>query len=239
MDQARNTDVDKIEDIASQLGHLTYQPELSFVERIFNKNFENEKHKEKFFENITRLLISFLEELQKHEKLLNQLKAFFSKDGLEINAELFENSRKLNNFFNGIIRLLIFFNRLESLNNKVNENIKSLRIEFQETVSQNISTNSGFIIEIKKIVKKIKAHFLYFETCQALGFNKIIEFETLKNLEISELFQLDLKAQEKPRCQICLHCLDLDSHTKLFSGDFHIACINYWINVIDNNSPFN
>lgn len=204
-----------------------------------DKSFQKESEKEKFIENITRLLISFLEELQKHEKLLSELKAFFSNENLVLNKEMFENSRKLMNFFNGIIRLLMLLNRMESLNSNISKGLNNFDRKFTEKIKDNINSNKDLFQDLNKIRSKIFEHYKFFEHFKNLNFNKLIEFDTLRNLAKKELFEIDLEETQKLRCQLCLHDLYCDLKTQIFSGEFHIICINYWINVIDNNSPFN
>ena len=213
--------------------------ELSSFEKILEKIFLGEIQKEKFIEIISRLLISFLEELNKYEDLLIEFKNFFSKKGLKLTNENFENSRKLINFFNGIIRFLVFFNRIESLNLKIKEDSDKINPITKNNFKQNILTNIDLINEIKKNCKKIFDIFAFFEKSNVLDFKKIIEFENLKNLKIKELFEIKFNELDKNRCHLCLHDLDVDLKTNIFSKDFHIICINYWINIIDNNSPFN
>lgn len=185
------------------------------------------------------MLISFLEEMHKHEKLLSDLKTFFAKENLELNKEMFQNSRKLINFFNGIIRFLMLLSRIDSLNSAINKQLKNCENKFIEKIQDNLNSNKELIQELGKIKNKVFEHFKFFERCKKLDFSKLIEFDTLKNLEIKELFEINLEEAQKLRCQLCLHDLDCDLKTQIFSGEFHIICINYWINVIDNNSPFN
>jgi len=184
-------------------------------------------------------LVSILEESQKFENLLSELKRFFIAEKLEITKESFENSRKLINFFNGILKFFIVFNRVESLNSIINDNLNSINKELVKNIKDNICSNKNFIEEIKKFQAKISSFFKFFQCCKHLRFNKIIDFEAFNNLEKKELFEINLDDIDKQRCQLCLHTLDSDMKTRLFSGNFHITCINYWINLIDNNSPFN
>jgi hypothetical protein len=71
-----------------------------------------------------------------------------------------------------------------------------------------------------------------------LDFSKLIVIDNLENSDIKELFEFDEININKKRCHLCLHDINIDGNTNIFSGDFHILCINYWINAIDNNSPF-
>jgi len=203
------------------------------------KNFDKESEKEKFIENTTRVLISLLEELHKHEKLLAELQCFFTKEKLELNEEMFQNSRKLMNFFNGIIRFLMLLSRLESLNSIIIKELSNCDKKFSEKIKDNVNSNQDLIQELSIIRTKIFDYYKFFEACKYLNFKKLIEFDTVKNLGIKELFEINLDETQKLRCQLCLHDLDCDLKTQIFSGEFHIICINYWINVIDNNSPLN
>jgi hypothetical protein len=212
---------------------------LSSFEKVLNKTFNKESDKLKFFENFTRLLLSFIEELHKYEKLLGHLKNFFAKENLELNKEMFQNSRKLINFFNGIIRHLMLFSRLESLNSKITKELNSFNKNFTEKIKDKISSNKDLIQDLNKIKSKIFDYYKFFEKSKNLNFNKLIEFDTLKNLDTKELFEINLEEIENNRCQLCLHDLDCDLKTHLFSEEYHIICINFWVNVIDNNSPFN
>jgi len=185
------------------------------------------------------LLISFLEELHKYEKFLGHLKFFFAKENLELNKEMFQNSRKLINFFNGILRHLMLFCRLESLNSKITNELNSFDKNFTEKIKDNIRSNKDLIQDLNKIRSKIFEYYKFFEKSKNLNFNKLIEFDSLKNLDIKELFEINLEEIENNRCQLCLHDLNSDLKTQLFSKEYHIICINFWVNVIDNNSPFN
>jgi hypothetical protein len=59
-------------------------------------------------------------------------------------------------------------------------------------------------------------------------------------LDLKLLNKLDEKNEIKDDklCLICMNELDIDNHTNLFSFDFHILCINFWLNCVDNRSPF-
>lgn len=133
----------------------------------------------------------------------------------------------------------MLLSRIESLNLKIKENLNAFDDKLIAKIKDNLNSNSDLLHELNKLKSEIFNYFKFFEKCGILNFSKLIEFESLKNLEIKELFEINLEEIEKNRCQLCLHELDCDLKTQLFSGDFHIICINYWINVIDNNSPFN
>ena len=204
-----------------------------------NKYFLKSSDKERFFENTTRILISISEQLRNFEKFMIDLKNFFKEDNFELNKEAFENSRKLMNFFNGIIKLFLLMNRLQSLNSKISANMKNMQKDLSESIASNICTNENLIQENEKLKIKILELFKFLENCKNLNFHKIIEFDTLKNLDIKEIYEINFERNERQRCLLCLHDLDVDLKTQIFSAEFHILCINFWINVIDNNSPFN
>ena len=151
---------------------------------------------------------------------------------------MFDNSRKLFNFFNGIIRIFFFINRLEALILFMKIHIDIISVEKRQSYKENVNKNLKILEEIKKERHEISKIFIGLQKVKTLDFSKLINIENLENSEIKELFEFDDSNIAKKRCQLCLHDIDVDGKTKLFSGEFHILCINYWINVIDNNSPF-
>lgn len=116
---------------------------------------------------------------------------------------------------------------------------KIINKENKDLIRENIKNNLKIFEDINFSRKEISKIFLILEKNESLDFKKLILIENLENSEIKELFVFDEENLGKKRCQLCLHDIDIDGKTNIFSGEFHILCINYWINVIDNNSPFN
>ena len=207
----------------------------SFIELLIKETFTTENDRSKFVENITRLLTSIKTEVHKDLKFLNELDEFFNKENLQLTKNMFDNSRKLFNFFNGIIRLFFLLNRLEALILFIKKNLN----DNKNNLNKNIEKDLKILDEIRNERKEINRIFVSLQKVKILDFSRLIEIDNLENSNIKELFEFDDKDIHKRRCQLCLHDIDVDGKTKLFSGEFHIICINYWINVIDNNSPFN
>jgi hypothetical protein len=63
-------------------------------------------------------------------------------------------------------------------------------------------------------------------------FNDIIE------LNLFRKFEQSTEIKNEKVCMLCLNDLESDIHTNVFSYDFHILCINFWLNCVDNKSPY-
>ena len=130
-------------------------------------------------------------------------------------------------------------NRLEALILFIKMNINDISLENIKLFKENLQKNIKTFDEITNERKEISLIFLNLQKLKILDFSKLILIDNLENSEIKELFEFDdSNTINKKRCQLCLHDIGVDGNTKLFSGEFHILCINYWINAIDNNSPF-
>ena len=178
--------------------------------------------------------------MDKHLNYLKELDIFFSKKKLEISKEKFDNSRKLYNFFNGIIRVFFLLNRIEALIIFIKSNLDEIsnQNKNKEFYKEQSSNNFKVFNQIKNERNEISNILLSLYKVKILDFSKLIVIDNLENSSIRELFEFDDVNIYRKRCQLCLHDINVDGNTKLFSGDYHILCINYWINAIDNNSPF-
>ena len=129
-----------------------------------------------------------------------------------ISIDIFRKNRKLSVFINSAMYFNIFAKRILESSKMLNpkENTKGL-----------LEISSESIMIIKNLNDE---------------FPDLID----EMLELRLLNKLDEKIEIKDDklCLICMNQLDIDNNTNLFSYDFHILCINFWLNCVDNRSPF-
>ena len=133
---------------------------------------------------------------------------------MNISTEKFKKDRKLLIFINAAMHFNIFAKRILDSSCIMN-------LEGVESRTELLKISSEAVIIIKNLNDQ---------------FPDLID----DMLDLKLLDKLDEKIQilDDKLCLICMNELSIDNHTNLFSFDFHIICINFWLNCVDNRSPF-
>lgn len=186
------------------------EPEnLTPIEKIYKYKLNNNKTLiDKLDSNYKFISRNLLNEIDKIMTKMEEISKFLSEN--EITIEAFKSNRKLQTFINSAITINLLCARLINLT-------KIFKKEASDLTSK--SDNLSKLIQ----------HIL--DTHHNL-FNSIIDMNLTKKLSHST------EIKNEKVCMLCLNDLDSDNHTNLFSYDFHILCINFWLNCVDNKSPF-
>ena len=149
------------------------------------------------------------------EKSLSKLIAFLNENKKFIQAQ-FEKDRKLINFLNSTVQFLFF-----------NDKFNSLLSELKE--KSDTSLRDKILIKLKTLIKTPTGIF---------PISQVIDIDSLNKLEqfIPKIRSDDIRINKI--CHICLHKLEEEAYTNAFSFDFHVTCINFWLNLVDNKSPY-
>ena len=185
-------------------------PTLSTLKQIYKNELKEEKLITTFNNNISKITSSLNNELQNVGKKLADIKDFIVKK--KISKSLIENNRQLNNYINALIQFILFEARIKSL-------IAELK---SEDSNNNFKMNNN---DIKDTILEI------------IAIPEVNIEEGLVNKMKTYKPKLNYNNKDKV-CYICLHNLSEESSTNVFSFDFHISCINFWLNLVDKQSPF-
>ena len=189
------------------------EPKQKLSEKVLNHHFKSDNIKDKFIMNLSSIIETLNKEISKNIPLLKQLFPF--SDKMKLTSDKISSNLKLVNYLNGVIYLLINYCKL----------IKTQNFIFEE----NQSYGQSFYTEVSSSIKKI---------AKGSNFSQIIRKEILEELEKEEQNQYTFNEKDNG-CSICLQSLTKEGSTNVFGYDFHISCINLWLNLIESKSPFN
>lgn len=198
---------------------------MSKVEQIFKYKLKDEISN-KYYNNLIKIFEILSKELINISKNINEISSFLNNN--KFSKEKFENDRRLIGFFNASTQFCILCKRLvnliniETFQDKLKEKNSSL-ISTIENIKEDSNNIEQKIIDIKNIFKNSFDENI-FNKLKIKDFN--FELNKLQNIKHSKL------------CMMCLHNLEDEPNTNLFSYDFHLSCINFWLNLVDNQSPF-
>ena len=184
--------------------------EINPIQKIFSINFNTEKEKQKFNHNLKLIFDNLNKELEKNIPFLNKLWSFAN---VEITKSKISNSKPLINFLNGNIQLLVNYAKFIATKNLIN--IKNVNIN-------------------QKLFQKIYEFMIKFQ--KSSNYGNLINKELLESIK-NQKIDID-KIIDKGGCRLCLHSLDNEKYENVYGYDFHITCINVWVNLVDLNSPF-
>lgn len=188
---------------------------MSEIDVILNKTFKSEIIKEKFKSNLTKLSSAVEKEMERINSYLSKLKGFQSK---KISKLQFESDRKLTDFINGSIQILLMSKKLYST-------IRKCEIA--------VNKDSSYYTAILNCLDKEMRS----TTEEGLDGNKMIDENLLNKLKTFDDVSC-FSSKNSNSCCICLHELSLENQTNVFSFDFHTSCINFYINLVDSQSPY-
>ncbi len=170
----------------------------------------------KIKENIEKIKTNLEKELRSiHENLVIIKKTLFNK---KLTQGHFEKDRKLNTYLNSAVQILTFYKKFNSLLLEVKEPMKS-------------ESRENILMELKEILKLPSDKF---NITQIIDESSVIKLEEYA----PELKMTKEEIKSNKICHICLHRLEEENNSNVFSFDFHITCINFWLNLVDNKSPF-
>jgi hypothetical protein len=147
------------------------------------------------------------------DKIVNFLK------NNEITAHRFEKDRKLHIFINSSLQFVSIAKRIINITMWLRENpLYSSYIDLDDRLK-------GEVDKLMKIINSLGS--------QKFNYRNIIESHIIEKVHCDYS-----EAKNDKVCLICLHELEVDTYTNVFSFDFHIQCINFWLNCVDNVSPY-
>lgn len=73
---------------------------------------------------------------------------------------------------------------------------------------------------------------------QSKTFASILDVNKLNELNTTPKIKCEGNPNNNKDCQLCLHSNLNEKITNVFGYDFHIRCINVWLNLIESKSPF-
>jgi hypothetical protein len=185
---------------------------------VFKIKFKDSILIGKFFSNINRVSEILSNELSKITVNLDKIICFVRKN--EISVEKFEKDRKLHIFINSSLVFRTFAKRITYI-------MKFLKF-YPEYSNYTAEFNS------EALEKHIHELGNLFDLL-----NEKFNFKNMTESHLIDKFHSEFKELKVDKvCLICLHGLDVDINTNVFSYDFHIQCINFWLNLVDNISPF-
>ena len=182
---------------------------LNPIEDFLEKNFENEELKLMFYSNLEIIFEKLNHELEKNIPFLNSLWSF---GNVELTKEKISSNKRLNDFLNGNLNLLILYAKFISTKNYINH--KKCKVN-------------------QKLFQKI--YELLLKLSKSGNFGNLFEknnFDKIKNQ------QIEINDNINNYCKLCLHDINNEGNKNVFGFDFHISCINLWVNLVDINSPF-
>lgn len=189
-----------------------------------NNSFEtliNQIHKEKkvrslFYNNSIKLLEKIINELTEVNKYLEEL----TKMNLTTEEEEgLKQNKKFSNFIEGSMVLI-------SLYLTIKNTIKNI-IELEEFKNEGIEFSHKIFDKSHHLITDLNNHsrrFIYEERIKELS-------ESCFKVN----YTINLSSQY---CNLCFTELKDFPNTNIFLHDFHIHCINFWINNVDQRSPY-
>jgi hypothetical protein len=89
-------------------------------------------------------------------------------------------------------------------------------------------SNEDLLIKSSQLIKSIKdLTDMHHEL-----FDDIIDLNLLRKLD------QPTELKDEKVCMLCVNDIESDIHSNVFSYDFHTLCINFWLNCVDNKSPY-
>ncbi len=176
---------------------------------------------EKFKSNLKKFTFASISAINEMYENANKIYDFLISTS--INKYKFQNDWKLDNFLKSLQQIFIIGCKIFTL----------LSDDAKEKEDLNDS-----LIKVRDLIKKL------------LNFNsEIFEFPKFFHTSILEKFEnfydvkYKLETKELSNKKICFICLYENEYlnesvTNLMSYDFHIPCINLWLNKIDKKLPF-
>ena len=162
-----------------------------------------------FYSNLEIIFEKLNHELEKNIPFLNSLWSF---GNVELTKEKISSNKRLNDFLNGNLNLLILYAKFISTKNYINH--KKCKVN-------------------QKLFQKI--YELLLKLSKSGNFGNLFEknnFDKIKNQ------QIEINDNINNYCKLCLHDINNEGNKNVFGFDFHISCINLWVNLVDINSPF-
>lgn len=167
-------------------------------------------------ENIDKINTYLNKEMQVIEEHLILITNFLNNK--QFNKNLFEKDRKLINFINSSVQLLLFTIKIDFTFSEINDKLNSFQIINLIKKFENLLEASKSSLDLRSKIDEV-------------SFNKLHHYKPVLNVD-----HKDIKNQKV--CTLCFHKLEEEINTNIFSFDFHIFCINIWLNGVDNTSPY-
>ena len=186
---------------------------LSPSEKLLSKNFKTKELKAQFISNLKKILETLTNEITKNIPLLKKLLPYSEKLKISKNKLTLTSNLKLVNYLNGIIYLLLDYTTLWNTKNFLNDEM---------------SKKASVFGEVLNLIKEIS---------KGENFKQIFKEDALNKLNNLDKEKFVTKDNEKD-CLLCLQNLNKEGNTNVFGYDFHINCVNIWLNLIESNSPY-
>ena len=182
---------------------------LSPLESFLLKNFKNDKEKKIFYYNLEIIFENLNQELEKNIPFLNSLWSF---GNVELTKEKILSNKRLSDFLNGNLNLLILYAKFIATKNFLN---------FKRG-----NVNQKLFQKIYELILKLS---------KSENFGELFEKNNIDKIKNQ---QVEVNDNIETYCKLCLHDINSEGNKNVFGYDFHISCINLWVNLIDINSPF-
>jgi hypothetical protein len=193
--------------------------------------FSNQDLVNKLINNTNEIIQNLEKDITNCETLTSNILKYIEKNEsfLKYSRSKFENDRKLITFINGTLSLYFMFKKMSTAEKYLTE--YALKNNFPQS---KIKSDKNIFQRIDKIISNL-------ESCSKLTFSKIFDQTVLLKYK-TFITPAESVLKSSKVCNICLNKLEDEAFTNLFSYDFHISCINYWLNAVKitetNCSPF-
>lgn len=186
---------------------------LSPSEKLLAKNFNKKELKDQFISNLKKVLETLTNEIKKNIPFLKKLLPYSEKLKISKSKLTLPSNLKLVNYLNGIIYLLLDYTTLWNTKHFITNEISKKALVYEEVLH---------------LIKEIS---------KGENFKQIFKEDALNKLTNLDKEKFVTKNNEKD-CLICLQNLNKEGNTNVFGYDFHISCVNIWLNLIESNSPY-
>jgi hypothetical protein len=186
-------------------------------ESLINRLLKEKSYRILFYKNTIKLKEIITKELiNVHKNVEDLLGMNITKE----EEESLKHNKKFSNFIEGSIVLLSLYHTIENTYKNI--------LELEEFRNEGIDNNNIDKNEkAKKIISDLKKNskrFIYEERMkELLNFSSNLN----NNFNLSNQY-----------CNLCITELKDFPSTNIFLHDFHIHCINFWINTVDQRSPY-
>ena len=183
-------------------------------EGLVNQNLKERTMRNLFYKNTIRILNKINQEFKTINLYLNELS---SMDLSKEEEDALRQNKRFTNFIEGSVQIIIIFNNI----NFTYENI----IQLEEYKNEGLEK-----FKTEKIKKKISVF-------TAVSKKFIFEDRIIDLITNTTKFKTDMSISNSI-CNLCFTELKESISTNIFLHDFHINCINFWINFVDQHSPY-
>ncbi len=186
---------------------------LCIIEFLLSTKLKDENLILKCKENVDKINTYLNKEMQIIEEHFILITNFLNNK--KFNKDLFMKDRKLINFINSSVQLLLFTIKIDFTFSEINDKLNAFQI-------------INLIKKLEDLLEASKKTLNLRSSIDEVSFNKLHNYKPV----------LDQDHNNKV-CYLCFHRLDEELSTNVFSYDFHIFCINIWLNGINTTNNCN